>query len=172
MKRKILFTILCIGVLSIGAIAYTGLVQADGTSMLSDRNMAQITGTCSTCYDDGWDTDCRWHGDLDCSTGSCDEEAYRMSGAYAYQVTTSGSPNGKEPDYNWVPCYTRYSVQEDYEHHPYFCNTATPGDWDPEEYNGYWYSCKWAISEWCQECSWDTQLESSYMIKSWFCEDV
>lgn len=170
MKRYALLTLLCIGILSTGAIVYAGLVQADGTSMLSDQEMAQITGSCA-CYADGWHTDCRWYGDLECTIGdTCEEEdAYKISQAYLYQVTTSGTPNGKWPDYIWVPCYTLYSVKEVGEHHPYFCNTVPP-PYDEEEYSGYWYSCKWDISEWCLVCEWDEQLESSYMYKSWYCK--
>lgn len=171
MKRKMIFPILFIGVLSIGAIVYTGLVQADGTSMLSDREMAQITGTCSTCYDDGWDTDCRFYGSMECSTGDCDGDEYRRSGAYAYNITTSGTPNGQVPDWDLIPCYTRYSLSDEGESHPYYCSTAIPYDFDPEEYSGWWYSCKWSISEWCQLCDWDEMLESSTMYKTWYCKD-
>ena len=51
MKRKILFVISCIGVLSIGAIFNTDLALSNTSSILSDQEMTQTFGkqTCTPC---------------------------------------------------------------------------------------------------------------------------
>lgn len=50
MKRKILFTVSCIGVFSIGAIIYADLAFSNTTSMLSDQEMAESFGKmCKDC---------------------------------------------------------------------------------------------------------------------------
>ena len=175
MKRYIMYAIGCIGILAFSAIFYSSIARQDDSSILSDQQMAQITGAgyCA-CYEDGWHTTCRVAGSMECDIDGdeCPDEAYKFSNAYLYQVTSSGSPNGKVPDYYWAPCYTKYSVDWVGDHYGEECYNGPHPDYDPDEHSGWWYYCRTAIGEWCTVCEWGDPLESSYMYKSWFCKSI
>ena len=172
MKRKILFAILCIAILSIGTIVYASFVQPDSTSMLSDREMTKITGTCA-CYEDPDNTDyetCRWYGSFECDTGSsCPDEEYEPSQEYLYKVTTDGQPNNKVPNYYLVDCWTRYSVDDDGDLPNYVCETDVPDDFDWGDYGGWWFSCEADNGETCHQCSFDQQIGYPYPEESAEC---
>lgn len=164
MKRYVLFTLLCIGVLSIGAIVYAGLVQPDSTSMLSDQEMAQITGTTDcTCYLIEH-VDCRYCGNLSCSTiGGCPSETERFHDPYRYTTTSQGERNDKKHSPGTVACYTPTNILSNGWEPNQECKTDTPTGCDPDEWEGWWYDCWFSAGKTCDLCKWGTPSGSSSM---------
>lgn len=170
MKRKILFAILCIGILSTGAIFQADLVRSNTTSMFSDKELEKITGTgACTCYEIEH-IDCRWENDLDCYTSSCPSEDDRYHDPYHYTTSSSGTRNDMKPSDGTVACYTPTNVIDDGDTPEMWCNTTL--DYDEEEYTGQWYKCTGMPGDTCRECSWGTPSGSSSMVEDDRCVPI
>ena len=160
MKRKIVFAILCIGILSIGTIVYASFAQRDSTSMLSDREMAQITGTAECTCHLIEHVDCRYWHDLECATGtSCDSEDSRFHDPFRYTTTSQGEKNNMKPSDGTVACYTPTNVVDSGWDNETTCDPNEPvleATWDIYDYAGWWYRCRLEVEPRCKECSWGT----------------
>jgi hypothetical protein len=157
MKRKTLFMILCIALFSAGAIGYAALVQHYSTSILSNQELAQISGTADCCYEQDEDG-CRWYGDAECTTGNCpaSENDYYD---YWYTSTIGGEKNDKESYfYGSVPCYAQRSIEDDGWEAYAYCTTSPPTGYDPDEWGGFWFWCKWDALEDCHKCVWGDEI--------------
>jgi len=154
MKQKILFTILCIGVLSIGTIVYASFIHTADTSLLSDREMIQISGKC-TCYPDE-DPQCRWYGSLECNTGSsCNSLEEIETDNWVPTYHTDGPPNGQVPyPSGSVDCYQYHHVTTDDPDQDYYCDSSNPiPQSEEDDWSEYWYSCSYSYGQSCTRCS-------------------
>lgn len=158
MKRKILFTILCIGVLSIGTIAYASFIQTADTSILSDREMKQILGKCSSCYEYE-DPSCRIYGSPECVDGSSCPSSATIETDNWIPATSSDPPtNGQVPYFSgWVECSQNHYISASDVEEDSICDTSNPiPPGEQNDWSGYWYSCyssSMTIGQECQKCS-------------------
>lgn len=176
MKRKILFTMLCIGVLSIGTIAYASFIQTADTSILSDREMKQISGKCA-CYEYE-NVSCRIYGDVECVDGSsCPSSAAIETDNFVPAVVTYGPTNNKVPYFSgYVDCYQYHYITDGDVEEDHICDTSNPippserGKWA-----GWWYSCyssSMTIGEECQKCSVGGAYGPMYKLAGYNCKPV
>jgi hypothetical protein len=158
------------GLLTLIAATILLAQRGDGSNM-SQQEMWQIRGACSsTCYITN-ENSCRIYGEIQCVDGeACPGEEYRESDQWYHYYTTQGVPNNKVPRINGlVPCYTRYSVQGDTPATDKTCYTLPPSIPDPPNWFSYWYWCKTAFSYECIKCMWGSPLESSSMVYDYEC---
>jgi hypothetical protein len=156
MKRRILilFALLCMGTLFIGA--------SDSASMLSDREMAQITGAC--CYVISHKS-CRWAGDIECNSNNinCIPTQWNCyHNNYWNTCSSSGAANNKKCSDGTVACYTPYWVIDNGWASWSVCTTAAPPWYDPTQHGGYYFWCTWAPND-CKLCTWNGASGASSM---------
>lgn len=175
MKRKILFTILCIGVLSIGTIVYASFIQMADTSILSDQEMKQISGkTCSSCNEYEKST-CRWYGSPECTTGSsCPTTAPIETDNWVPAVVTYTPPNGMEPYFSGpVYCYRSHYIESDGTQDDYICNTYNPiPPSERYDWSDYWNYCTLYTGEECVKCSTGDVYGGWYIVPGYKCRSA
>jgi len=163
MKRRILLALLCMGMPFIGARVYAGLVQSDSTSMLSDREMASITGKC--CYEEER-IDCRVYGDIDCVLGvglGCPIDGPLYHDPFRYLCDFSGPANDKKCSCGTVACFTPTNIVVIGLLANYICSTAPPPGYDPDDYFTYYLWCDMFPPASCMRCTWGSPAGPAVM---------
>ena len=172
MKRKILFAILCIGVLSISTIVYASFIQTTDTSTLSDREMELITGKCS-CYEWDWQI-CRWWGDAECVGGdTCTETWTKYFDNWVPQVSLDVyPPNGKTPYFSGkVDCSQPYYVESNGTLDDAICYTGVPTGYNIHHWASWFYSCKSGYpGQECTKCKWGSPNGSIWEVDGYNCQ--
>ena len=170
MKRKILFAILCIGVVSICSIVYASFIQTADTSILSDREMKHILGKCSTCYEYS-DPYCRWYGSPECATGSCPSMTEIETDNWIPSYHTDGPPNGmKESSIGYIECYQNHWISSGDADEDYICDTDDPiPESEEDDWSDYWYSCSSDPGETCQRCSEGEAVGGTLLKQAYVC---
>jgi len=162
MRRQISFTLFCMGVLFIATFVYAGPVQSANASMLSDQEMAQVTGTC-TCYEIEHN-DCLKAGDEECTlASSCPSEMPRFHDPLRYTCSSAGETNNKKCSDGNVPCWTPTNVVPNGTLADHECTNEEPPGYDPEVYSGFYVWCKYAEGQTCIKCKWGIPAGSSAM---------
>ena len=173
MKRKILFAILCIGILFIGATSYASLSRLNTTSILSDQEMMQIIGSeCISCYEWDWQI-CRWWGDAECVGGdTCPDSWYKFTDKWVPKVTLNIYPyNGKTPYFSGsVECYQLYTVESDGTLDDAVCYTGVPTGYNTHHWASWFYSCKTGYpGQECTKCKWGIENGSLEFANGYKC---
>ena len=170
MKRRIVLALLCMGMPFIGASVYAGLIESESTSMLSDQEMASITGKC--CYEKEL-VDCRVYGDMACSDiGTCWPTAIERFHDPFRCVCISGPANDEECSCGTVACFTPTNVVDLGWRANYICSTVPPPGYDPDDYAGYYFWCDMWPPGNCKRCGWGSPAAATVMALDCDCSPI
>lgn len=164
MFRKSLPGAMCCAVcltLLAGAIVTAVSPGPDNTSMLTAREMANITGTaCNTCHEltGGEDHDeCRYYLDNECTfREDCDSSDNRYHDNWKKTCSIVGAQNNKKCSENTVSCFTPTNMVSNGNGPDQVCDTTEPPGVDWSQWDGWWFRCVDSEGQTCTKCKWGT----------------